>query len=209
MRRLQHPIVMFIIAVCCLIGLGVAVLAATGNAGLQRIATRSSLPSNEHGPPGGRFIVTSAGGDRDGRILAALKPVVSAVPPRVTHLTIQSADSTWQGACPGVPDAHGSWAPVIVFAMFYSALPLARIVSHADEVLARLGWHSIPPRLDDGYGENTPLAEWTKAIPPAPAAYVVVLKTSPLPECTTGDWCKANWTLFAQADPPGFGEPGC
>ena len=53
--------------------------------------------------------ITPAGGDRDGHILDALRPVVSAVPRGATHLLIQSADSIWSPACSDNPSGRAGW----------------------------------------------------------------------------------------------------
>ena len=53
--------------------------------------------------------ITPAGGDRDGHILDALRPVVSAVPRGATHLLIQCADSIWSPACSDNPSGRAGW----------------------------------------------------------------------------------------------------
>ena len=52
---LKHPITVFIIAVCCVIGLGVAVLATTGNGGLASALTCAPPTADQYGPPGAKF----------------------------------------------------------------------------------------------------------------------------------------------------------
>ncbi len=52
---LKHPITVFIIAVCCVIGLGVAVLATTGNGGLSSALTCAPPTADQYGPPGAKF----------------------------------------------------------------------------------------------------------------------------------------------------------
>ena len=53
---LKYPIAVFIIAVCCVIGLGVAVLEATGNGSLEPLALTCAPPSaHDLGPPSALF----------------------------------------------------------------------------------------------------------------------------------------------------------
>jgi hypothetical protein len=152
--------------------------------------------------------IAPAGGDRDGHILDALRPVVAAVPEGATHLLTQATDSSWSPACPDNPTGRAGWGSVTVSAMFYSALPRANILSRADIALSRLDWHEVSPRFEDGDGQYAPLADWTKLIPHATAIHVVIFADAPVSGCTVGE-CKANWEILAHADPPGFAEPGC
>jgi hypothetical protein len=61
MRKLKHPIAVFIIGVCCVIALGVVVLAATGNGGLSSSLTCAPVTASEYGPPGARFTANFTG----------------------------------------------------------------------------------------------------------------------------------------------------
>jgi hypothetical protein len=60
-RRLAHPIVLFIVVVCSVIGIGVGVLAATGIGGLSLALTCAPPSAHRLGPPGARFTVNFRG----------------------------------------------------------------------------------------------------------------------------------------------------
>jgi len=61
MRKLKHPIAVFIVGVCCVIGLGVVALAVTGNGGLSLALTCAPASAHQYGPPGARFTATFPG----------------------------------------------------------------------------------------------------------------------------------------------------
>lgn len=62
MRTLNHPIAAFIVGLCCLVGLGVLVLALTGNSRLQSSAlTCAPVTAPQYGPPGARFTASFPG----------------------------------------------------------------------------------------------------------------------------------------------------
>jgi hypothetical protein len=61
MQKLQHPIATFVVGVCCLIGLGVAILVGTGNGDLSSALTCSPATPREFRPPGARFTASFPG----------------------------------------------------------------------------------------------------------------------------------------------------
>ena len=61
MRRIRHPIALFIIAVIGVIGIGVGVLAASGGAGFVMAPNLTEGPSRTYGPPGLQFVAAFPG----------------------------------------------------------------------------------------------------------------------------------------------------
>ena len=61
MRRIRHPIALFIIAVIGVIGIGVGVLAASGGAGFVMAPNLTKAPRATYGPPGLQFVAAFPG----------------------------------------------------------------------------------------------------------------------------------------------------
>ena len=61
MRRIRHPIALFVIAVIGVIGIGVGVLAASGGAGFVMAPNLTEGPSRTYGPPGLQFVAAFPG----------------------------------------------------------------------------------------------------------------------------------------------------
>jgi hypothetical protein len=151
---------------------------------------------------------THSGGDPGGLVLRELSPVAGAVPSGSTVVSSGKNDSVWSAACPANPYGRAGWSGVEVFSNFTSAATTQAIVSAVGTALAAQGWMPTLP-VDDAAWQYTPLAEWTRSVPGATSANVVVFeypqKASPPSTGTTG----STWMLGAEGKTPGYALPGC
>ena len=83
-----------------------------------------------------------SGGDPQGRMLAELQPVATAIPPDAQVLQREARESAWT-ACGGKPQS-GGWTWVDVSVNFETSLPPAAVTDAVDRQLTRTGWERGP-----------------------------------------------------------------
>lgn len=106
-----------------------------------------------------------SGGDPQGRMLAQLRPVATAVPPGAQVLRQEERDSTWT-VCAGQPRS-GGWTWVDVAVNFQTSLPPAAVADAVDRQLSQTGWGRGPEALTTPSGGDVTwvrrLADGTRA----------------------------------------------
>jgi len=143
------------------------------------------------------------GGDPGGAVLRALSPVAGAVPSGSTGIDTRTNDAIWSPACPDNPYGRAGWSGVTVLTTFRSADTAPSLVRAVGTSLASHGWTPTTP-VDDAAWQYTPVAEWTRSVPGARAADVVVF-----PYPAPGGSAGTRWMLGAEAKTPGYALPGC
>lgn len=146
----------------------------------------------------------STGGDPDGRILAALRPVLSAVPADATLISSNARGSTYEKKCPDNPGGRSGWSSVSTYAAFRSTASPVAVIESVGRNLANQGWEPVPVDWDHNAWQLEPLAEWAKPVPHGRTAHAVVYQHPEGSGEATG-----SWMLAANAKPPGFALAGC
>jgi hypothetical protein len=146
----------------------------------------------------------SRGGDPGGRLLDALRPVMSAVPAGTVEVSTGAHDSAYSPKCPDNRGGRSGWSPVVVWTAFRSSKPSSAVITEVDGHLAAQGWRPTPSMWDRNAGQLQPAAEWGRTVTPGQTATAVIYQFPEGSGSATG-----SWYLGAQAKPPGFALPGC
>jgi hypothetical protein len=130
------------------------------------------------------------GGDSDGRLRAALMPVLAAVPDSALVISSGGNEPLWT-SCDGIAGTWG-WSDLVVSANFLTSEDELVVFAHAHKVVSKLGWKT--ERLPEDRGIGSVTWTWKKVIPPVGAARLTLshdgawdLRTTvPLPGHVTG-----------------------
>ncbi|WP_037607779.1 hypothetical protein [Streptacidiphilus rugosus] len=163
-------------------GTGIAAVAAVvamGVAGLSGCAARSG-PEPVGDPDPGH------------RLLAAVQPVLSVVPPGAQVAMKQSVEPYWD-SCDGVESTYG-WDPVTVLVTFGGGGSADQVADHVRTAMQNLGWEA-----DEG--PVGPGGSWHKSLPGGGMASAQ-LTHGP------GD-SPPDWMLQATAPPAAQPSQGC
>jgi hypothetical protein len=163
---------------------GIILSLALGLAGCGTIPATST--SATPAPPS-----TGAAGDPGGRMLAALRPVASAVPSQArmnwTHFDEPKLDS-----CDGQPETEG-YEPVTVQADFSWQESADTVLASVRHALESTGWRwtgTAPPAFPgQNYGTTDAIGTWAKTLPGGRPA------TAALSTAAAG----TEWSLIAEA----------
>lgn len=147
---------------------------------------------------------SSPGGDPDGRILAAVRPVTQAVPAGATAVRSQAQEPTYEKKCPDNPGGRSGWGYVIVDVTFRSADSKAAVIESVGRTLDAQGWQKVPVEWDHNAWQLPPMAEWAKPVAHGRTAHAALYQ---YPE-GFGD-AEGAWYLGANAKPPAFALAGC
>jgi hypothetical protein len=146
----------------------------------------------------------TTGGDPGGRILASLRPALSAVPSGSTVLSVHEHPSSYSKKCPDNRGGRSGWDYVAVVTTFHSALNPSAVLESVGHNLETQGWKAVAIEWDHNAWQLAPAAEWAKAVAHGKTAHAVVYQ---YPE-GFGE-ASGSWYLNANAQPPGFALAGC
>ncbi len=146
------------------------------------------------------------GADGGAHILAALRPVLSAMPRGSQVLEHSANDSEWYAKCPDNPGGRSGWSPVIAMVGFRSPLRASAAVSDIASFMKRRGWQRTKDEgpVWGGDWQVAPMAEWARPIARAHDVIAIVFRYPAGFRRVSG-----TWQLEAMAAPPGFALPGC
>jgi hypothetical protein len=108
---------------------------------------------------------SSLGGDPGGRILAALRPIRTAVLPDSTVLSSVATDSQYDKKCPSNPGGKAGWSAVRLTMTFRNSRSPSMLVATVGQALTRTGWPPTAPVWDHDFWQLPPLAEWQECSP--------------------------------------------